>query len=72
MFSKMKFKVVSNERNRQIPETLEVTLSANEKECQLYLPVNTPESDIHSLEFEGRDLANKVFPFCIFPVTILR
>ncbi len=67
MFAKMKFKVVSNERNRQIPETLEVTLSANEKECQLYLPVNTPESDIHSLEFEGRDLANKVSSFLYFP-----
>ncbi len=67
MFAKMTLKVVSNERNRQIPETLEVTFSAIEKECQLYLPVNTPESDIHSLEFEGRDLANKVSSFLYFP-----
>ncbi len=63
--SKTKLRVTNNQGGQE-PNILEVVFSIDDGECKLNVPVPT-NSDIHSLELKGQDLANKVPSFLYFP-----
>ncbi len=63
--SKTKLRVTNNQGGQE-PNILEVVFCIDDGECKLNVPVPT-NSDIHSLELKGQDLANKVSSFLYFP-----